>query len=75
MKNLLILTVPLVLIFTSCSPTKDCCVWEGLDISHYQSSIDTSMNYLEDALDAFPLCEEKNERKLKLTFKVLAPVQ
>ncbi len=28
--------------------------YNGLEISKYQSSIDTSMNYLEDVMDAFP---------------------
>ena len=32
--------------------------YNGLEISNYQSSIDTSMNYLEDVMDAFP---ERNE--------------
>jgi len=33
--------------------------YNGLEISKYQSSIDTSMNYLEDVIDAFP---ERNEQ-------------
>lgn len=33
--------------------------YNGLEISKYQSSIDTSMNYLEDVMDAFP---EENEQ-------------
>ena len=33
--------------------------YNGLEISNYQSSIDTNMNYLEDIMDAFP---EGNEQ-------------
>lgn len=56
MKNILKSVAPFLLILASCSSTHDCCDWKGMNINSYQSSIDTSMNYLEDALEVFPNC-------------------
>ncbi len=33
--------------------------FNNLEISKYQSSIDTNMNYLEDVIDAFPELNEQ----------------
>jgi hypothetical protein len=43
------------LILSNCVTIKEYpCPWEGVDISMYQSSIDTTFNYLEDAVIVFP---------------------
>ena len=45
------------ILLSNCVATKDYpCSWKGMSISEYQSSIDTTFNYLEDALQVFPPC-------------------
>ena len=41
----------------SCVSVKDYpCTWEGMNFYNYQSSIDTTFNYMEDAIVVFPPC-------------------
>jgi hypothetical protein len=52
-----VLIIFICVLLTSCATTKEyLCPWEGMDVSNYQSSIDTTFNYLEDALEVFPQC-------------------
>ena len=63
MKSKKLATIIAIILFTSCRTTKDVIpapkytpsyTYHGLEVEKYQSSIDTSMNYLEDLFEVFP---------------------